>query len=281
MVKEIKLRDHIIFGGSHPFVLIAGPCMIESEQLVMETAVVIKKITETLNIPFVFKASFDKANRSSIYSERGPGIYKGLEILEKVKNALNIPVTTDIHEAGQAEIVAEVVDIIQIPAFLCRQTDLLANAAKTNRIINIKKGQFLSPWDMKNVIVKIKESGNDKILLTERGSTFGYNNLVVDMRSLPTMRGFNVPVVFDATHSVQIPGGLGTSTDGKREFVPYLSRAAAAIGIDALFLEVHPNPDHALSDGPNMIKLDELEEYLKPIVEIDRLIKEGEKERRV
>ncbi|MFJ7728145.1 3-deoxy-8-phosphooctulonate synthase [Neobacillus sp. NPDC097160] len=273
MLKEIVLRDDIIFGGNRPFVLIAGPCMIESEKLVMDTAAVIKEFTEKLNIPFVFKASFDKANRSSIYSERGPGIHKGLEILNKVKSDLNIPITTDIHDAIQAEIVGGVVDIIQIPAFLCRQTDILVNAAKTNKIVNIKKGQFLAPWDMKNVVVKIEESGNDKILLTERGSSFGYNNLVVDMRSLPTMREFDIPVVFDATHSVQIPGGLGTSTGGKREFVPYLARAAAAVGIDALFLEVHPNPDQALSDGPNMIKLDDLEEFLKPIVEIDRLIK--------
>jgi 2-dehydro-3-deoxyphosphooctonate aldolase (KDO 8-P synthase) len=273
MVKEIILRDDIIFGGKRPFVLIAGPCMIESKELVMETAAVIKEITEKLIIPFVFKASFDKANRSSIYSERGPGIHKGLEILDQVKNDLNIPITTDIHDASQAEIVGGVVDIIQIPAFLCRQTDILVNAAKTNKVVNIKKGQFLAPWDMKNAVVKINELGNDRVLLTERGSTFGYNNLVVDMRSLPTMREFDTPVVFDATHSVQIPGGLGTSTGGKREFVPYLARAAAAVGIDALFLEVHPDPDRALSDGPNMIKLDDLEEFLKPIVEIDRLIK--------
>jgi 2-dehydro-3-deoxyphosphooctonate aldolase (KDO 8-P synthase) len=273
MVKEIILREDIIFGGNRPFVLIAGPCMIESEKIVMETATIIKEITKKINIPFVFKASFDKANRSSIYSERGPGISNGLEILEKVKNDFDIAITTDIHDACQAEIVGGVVDIIQIPAFLCRQTDILVNAAKTNKIVNIKKGQFLAPWDMKNVVTKMEESGNDKILLTERGSTFGYNNLVVDMRSLPTMREFDFPVVFDATHSVQIPGGLGTSSGGKREFVPYLARAAAAVGIDALFLEVHPDPDRALSDGPNMIKLDALEEFLKPIVEIDRLIK--------
>ena len=273
MVREIILRDNIIFGNNRPFVLIAGPCMIESEKLVMETSAAIKEMTERLNIPFVLKASFDKANRSSIQSERGPGIHKGLEILGKVKKEFHVPVTTDIHEASQAGVVSEVADIIQIPAFLCRQTDLLVAAAKTNKIINIKKGQFLAPWDMKNVVVKVKESGNDQILLTERGSTFGYNNLVVDMRSLPIMREWDVPVVFDATHSVQIPGGLGTSTDGKREFVPYLSRAAAAVGIDALFVEVHPDPDRALSDGPNMIKLDELEEFLKPIVEIDRLMK--------
>lgn len=274
MVPEIKLQDQISFGGNHPFVLIAGPCMIESEALVMETAQSIKEIAERLGIPYVFKASFDKANRSSIYSERGPGIEEGLRILSKVKEQYGVPITTDIHEASQASIVAEVADIIQIPAFLCRQTDLLTSAAQTNRIINVKKGQFLAPWDMENVIAKIKESGNDQILLTERGSTLGYNNLVVDMRSLPTMRQFGVPVVFDATHSVQIPGGLGTATGGKKEFVPHLSRAAAAVGIDALFLEVHPDPDRALCDGPNMIKQSELEEILKPIVEIDRLVKE-------
>nr|WP_202171331.1 3-deoxy-8-phosphooctulonate synthase [Bacillus sp. USDA818B3_A] len=273
MINEVTLNNNIIFGGNRSMVLIAGPCMLESESLVMETASVIKEITQKYNIPFVFKGSFDKANRSSIYSERGPGIQKGLEILEKVKKELLLPVTTDIHEVNQAEVVGEVVDIIQIPAFLCRQTDLLVSAAKTNKIVNIKKGQFLAPWDMNNAVVKIRESGNNKILLTERGTTFGYNNLVVDLRSLPTMRELDAPVVFDATHSVQIPGGLGTATGGKREFVPYLARAATAVGIDALFVETHPDPDHALSDGPNMIKLDQLEEFLKPIIEIDRIIK--------
>jgi 2-dehydro-3-deoxyphosphooctonate aldolase (KDO 8-P synthase) len=270
----VKLNEKVVFGGNNPFVLIAGPCVIESEELVLETAHAIKEITDRLNIPFVFKSSFDKANRSSIYSNRGPGIEKGLEILEKVKERLDIPVTSDIHEPYQAEIAAEVLDIIQIPAFLCRQTDLLVAAAKTGKIVNVKKGQFLAPWDMKNVVVKLKEAGNDNILLTERGSTFGYNNLVVDMRSLPTMRELGVPVVFDATHSVQIPGGNGTSTGGNREFVPYLARAAAAVGMDALFTEVHPNPDKALSDGPNMVKLHELEEILKPIKEIDTLVKQ-------
>jgi 2-dehydro-3-deoxyphosphooctonate aldolase (KDO 8-P synthase) len=273
MVKEIVLNESIIFGGNRPVVLIAGPCMLESESIVMETASVIKEITNKYNIPFVFKGSFDKANRSSIYSDRGPGLTEGLEVLEKVKTQLDLPVTTDIHEAGQAEILGGIVDIIQIPAFLCRQTDLLVSAAKTNKIVNIKKGQFLAPWDMENAVTKIKESGNDRVLLTERGTTFGYNNLVVDMRSLPKMREFDVPIVFDATHSVQIPGGLGTSSGGKREYVPYLARAAAAVGIDALFVEVHPEPESALSDGLNMIKLDNLETFLRPIVEIDRLIK--------
>ncbi len=273
MVKEIRLNDQIAFGGNNPFVLVAGPCMIESEDLVFEIAGKMKEITNKLGIPYVFKASFDKANRSSIHSERGPGLEKGLEILSKVKKEFDVPVTSDIHDYTQAEAAGEVLDIIQIPAFLCRQTDLLVAAAQTGKIINVKKGQFLAPWDMKNVVVKLKESGNENILLTERGSTFGYNNLVVDMRSLITMRELDVPVVFDATHSVQIPGGQGTSTGGKREFVPYLSRAAAGVGMDALFTEVHPNPDQALSDGPNTLKLDDIEEILKPIVEIDRLVK--------
>ena len=246
---------------------------MENEKLVMETAEQLKELTTKLNIPFIFKASFDKANRSSIHSFRGPGIEKGLEVLAKVKEAFNVPVTSDVHEPVQAIVAAEVLDILQIPAFLCRQTDLLVAAAETGRIVNVKKGQFLAPWDMKNVVTKLRESGNEQILLTERGSTFGYNNLVVDMRSLITMKELGVPVVFDATHSVQIPGGNGTTTGGKREFVPYLSRAAAAVGISSIFMEVHPNPDEAMSDGPNMVKLAELEEVLKPIVEIDALVK--------
>lgn len=274
MTNQVQLNN-ITFGGNNPFVLIAGPCMIESESLVMETAEQIKEITTKLGIPFVFKASFDKANRSSIFSERGPGLEKGLEILAKVKERFDVPVVSDIHEANQAEAAAEVLDIIQIPAFLCRQTDLLVAAGNTGKVINVKKGQFLAPWDMKNVVTKLRETGNENILLTERGSTFGYNNLVVDMRSLITMRELGAPVVFDATHSVQIPGGNGTSTGGKREYVPYLSRAAAAVGIDSIFMEVHPNPDEAFSDGPNMVKLENLEEVLKPIKEIDTLIKQS------
>ncbi len=273
MIKKVVLNDDIIFGENRPFVLIAGPCVIENEKLVMDTAEEIKKITDKLEIPFIFKSSFDKANRSSIHSFRGPGLDEGLEILAKVKETFNVAVTSDIHEPNQTEKAGEVLDMLQIPAFLCRQTDLLVGAAKTGKVVNVKKGQFLAPWDMKNVLTKLKESNCDKILLTERGSTFGYNNLVVDMRSLVIMRELGVPVVFDATHSVQIPGGQGTTTGGKREYVPYLSKAAAAIGIDAIFMEVHPNPDEALSDGPNMVKLNELEEVLKPIQNIDRMIK--------
>lgn len=273
MGNKVVLNDKIAFGDNNPFVLIAGPCAMENEKVLWETAEGLKKITEKLNIPFIFKSSFDKANRSSIHSFRGPGLEEGLKILEKIKKDFDVPITSDIHEPIQTEAAGEVLDMIQVPAFLCRQTDLLVGAAKTGKIVNVKKGQFLAPWDMKNVLTKLKESNCEKILFTERGSTFGYNNLVVDMRSLIIMREMGVPVVFDATHSVQIPGGQGTTTGGKREYVPYLSRAAAAIGIDSIFMEVHPNPDEALSDGPNMIKLSELEEVLKPIQEIDNMIK--------
>ncbi|MED3792840.1 MULTISPECIES: 3-deoxy-8-phosphooctulonate synthase [Niallia] len=273
MTKVVTLNDTISFGDKAPFVLIAGPCVIEDEKLVMETAEQLKEVATKLNIPFIFKASYDKANRSSIHSFRGPGMENGLKVLAKVKETFDVPITSDVHEPAQAIVAAEVLDILQIPAFLCRQTDLLVAAANTGKIVNVKKGQFLAPWDMKNVVTKIREVGNEQILLTERGSTFGYNNLVVDMRSLITMKELGVPVVFDATHSVQIPGGNGTTTGGKSEFVPYLSRAAAAVGISSIFMEVHPNPDEAMSDGPNMVKLAELEEVLKPIVEIDALVK--------
>ena len=244
------------------FKLIAGPCVIESEENVMLVAKKIKEITDKLDIPFVFKSSFDKANRTSINSFRGPGLEEGLRILNKVKTELNLKVTTDIHEPYQAEEVAKVVDIIQIPAFLCRQTDLLVAAAKTGKTVNVKKAQFLAPWDMKNVVGKIEESGNRDIMLCERGTSFGYNNLVVDMTGLVEMKKFGYPVVFDATHSVQKPGGKGNCTGGNREYVEYLAKAAISVGADAIFMEVHPDPDNALSDGPNMVKLDELEEIL-------------------
>lgn len=244
------------------FKLIAGPCVIESEENVMLVAKKIKEITDKLDIPFVFKSSFDKANRTSINSFRGPGLEEGLRILNKVKTELNLNVTTDIHEPYQAEEVAKVVDIIQIPAFLCRQTDLLVAAAKTGKTVNVKKAQFLAPWDMKNVVGKLEESGNTDIMLCERGTSFGYNNLVVDMTGLVEMKKFGYPVVFDATHSVQKPGGKGNCTGGNREYVEYLAKAAISVGADAIFMEVHPDPDNALSDGPNMVKLDELEEIL-------------------
>lgn len=244
------------------FILIAGPCVIESEESVLTIARKMKEITEELGIPYIFKASFDKANRTSIHSFRGPGIEEGLRILAKTKNELGVQICTDIHEPWQAEIAAEVCDIIQIPAFLCRQTDLLIAAAKTGKCINIKKAQFLAPWDMKNCVEKVRESGNDNIMLCERGTSFGYNTLVVDMTGLRVMKDFGVPVIFDATHSVQKPGGNGTSTGGNRQFVEYLAKAAIATGVDGLFMETHPDPDHALSDGPNMVPLKEMKDLL-------------------
>ena len=247
------------------FSLIAGPCVIESEELVMTVAARMKAITDELGIPYTFKASFDKANRTSIRSFRGPGIDKGLEILRKVKDTYALPICTDIHEPWQAERAAEVCDVIQIPAFLCRQTDLLVAAAKTGKCINIKKAQFLAPWDMKNCVDKIRASGNDNVMLCERGTTFGYNTLVVDMTGLRVMKDFGVPVIFDATHSVQKPGGNGESTGGNRQFVEYLAKAAIAVGADGLFMETHPDPDRALSDGPNMVPLDQMRDLLRKL----------------
>ncbi|HBT16344.1 MAG TPA: 3-deoxy-8-phosphooctulonate synthase [Firmicutes bacterium] len=273
---QVQITDRLVVGGNNPFVLIAGPCVIESERLVMETAEQLKELTDRLEIPLVFKSSFDKANRTSLGSFRGEGLETGLRILAKVKKEFNLPVITDIHLPEQAAPVAEVVDILQIPAFLCRQTDLLIAAAQTHKAINVKKGQFLAPWDMKNVVDKVSQSGNNKILVTERGTSFGYNNLVVDMTGLVELRKLGYPVVFDGTHSVQKPGGQGSSTGGNREYVKDLSRAAASIGIDALFLETHPHPDQALSDGPNMVKLDELPELLKQVKYIDEYIKSGD-----
>lgn len=248
--------------------LIAGPCVIESEENVMFIAEKMKKIVENLQIDYYFKASFDKANRTSINSYRGPGIEEGLRILKKVKETYGLKIATDIHEPWQAQEVAKVADIIQIPAFLCRQTDLLVAAAKTGKIINIKKAQFLAPKDMKNVVDKVKLSGNNKILLCERGTSFGYNTLVVDMTGIVEMKKIGYPVVMDATHSVQRPGGNGTSTGGNREYVEPLAKAAIAAGADALFFEVHPDPDNALSDGPNMVRLSEFEEMLKRIIKV-------------
>lgn len=250
------------------FILIAGPCVIESEENVMMIAETIKGIAERLNLDYYFKASFDKANRTSISSYRGPGIEEGLGILKKVKDTYGLKICTDIHEPWQAERVAEVADILQIPAFLCRQTDLLVAAAQTKKIINVKKAQFLAPWDMGNVVRKFEESGNKNIMLCERGTTFGYNTLVVDMTGILEMKKFGYPVVMDATHSVQKPGGKGTATGGNREYVEPLAKAAIAAGADALFFEVHPDPDNALSDGPNMIKLDEFERLLEKVMKV-------------
>ncbi|MFM7438074.1 MAG: 3-deoxy-8-phosphooctulonate synthase [Snowella sp.] len=255
-------------GEGHPLTLIAGPCVIESEDFTLKMAAEICKICNRLQIPLIFKSSFDKANRTAIDSFRGQTIEEGLTVLQRVKEEIGVPVLTDIHESYQAAIVAEVVDVLQIPAFLCRQTDLLLAAAKTGRTINVKKGQFLASWDMKNVVKKLEAGGAENILLTERGSSFGYNTLVVDFRSLPQMRELGYPVVFDATHSVQMPGGAGTKSGGQRQFVPYLASAAAAVGIDALFMEVHENPDVALSDGPNMVPLAKLEAVLKQVLRV-------------
>ena len=255
-------------GGSHPHFLIAGPCVIESEHLVVETAHRIAEIARALGMPYIFKSSYDKANRSSIDSFRGPGVQEGMAILQKVKRDVGVPILTDIHSVEDAIRAAEVADILQIPAFLCRQTDLLVAAAKTGRVVNVKKGQFLSPWEMSNVVKKLEESGTSRILLTERGSSFGYNNLVVDMRGLPVMRGFGYPVVFDATHSVQLPGGGGTKSSGQREFITPLASAAAAAGCDGFFMEVHPHPETALSDGPNMVPLHQLKPLLERLLRI-------------
>ncbi|MBQ7705604.1 MAG: 3-deoxy-8-phosphooctulonate synthase [Selenomonadaceae bacterium] len=269
-MNKFKIGD-IEIGGGNLF-LMAGPCVLEGYERSLKIGKRTKEICEKLNLPYIFKASFDKANRSSIKSFRGPGLAEGLKILAAIKAELKVPIVTDIHETYQAEPVAQVADILQIPAFLCRQTDLLVAAAKTGKVVNVKKGQFLSPNDMKNVVIKLEESGTKKIMLTERGASFGYNNLVVDMRGLPIMRSFGYPVIFDGTHSVQLPGGGGTTSSGQREFVKYLTRAAAAVGIDGLFLEVHDNPAEALSDGANMIYLDNLENLLKNVLLIHNTV---------
>ncbi len=271
-VKEIHIKD-ITIGGKRPFVLIAGPCVIESEQSTLEAAARLKNITSDLGIGFIFKSSYDKANRSSMRSFRGPGLSEGLRILSRTAKELDLPVLSDVHRFEEIGPAAEVLDIIQIPAFLCRQTDFIAAVARTGRAVNIKKGQFLAPWDVNNIVEKAVAAGNDRIILTERGVSFGYNNLVADMRSLPLMRESGYPVVFDATHAVQLPGAGGTASSGDRKFVPYLTRAAVAAGVDALFMEVHACPDKALCDGPNMVSLDELPGILRQAQEIDRIIK--------
>jgi 2-dehydro-3-deoxyphosphooctonate aldolase (KDO 8-P synthase) len=260
-------------GIDQPLFLIAGPCVIESEQLVIETAGTLKEITAALGIPFIFKSSFDKANRSSHKSFRGPGMDAGLAILEKVKAQLGVPVLTDVHEDTPLDEVAAVVDVLQTPAFLCRQTNFIQNVARQGKPVNIKKGQFLSPWDMKNVSDKALATGNEQIMVCERGASFGYNNLVSDMRSLAVMRDTGVPVVFDATHSVQLPGGQGSCSGGQREFVPVLARAAVAAGVSGIFMETHPDPASALSDGPNAWPLGEMQALLAALKEIDSIIK--------
>lgn len=253
--------------------LIAGPCQLETEQHAMDMAGKIKEITLKYNIGFIYKTSFDKANRTSLKGKRGAGLEKSLPVFDKIKKELNIPVLTDIHNEDQCILVSKHVDVLQIPAFLCRQTDLLIAAAKTKKIINVKKGQFLAPWDMVNVTKKISDSGNNKILVTERGASFGYNTLVTDMRSIPIMAKNGYPVIFDGTHSVQQPGGLGEKSGGQREFIEYLTRAAVAVGVAAVFLETHQDPDNAPSDGPNMVPLDKMDQLISQLVEIDNLIK--------
>ena len=256
-----------------PFTLIAGPCQLENVDHALKISSELKKITTDLGINLIYKTSFDKANRTSLKGKRGIGLDKSLPIFDKIRKEVGLPVLTDVHTAEQCSIVADHVDVLQIPAFLCRQTDLLIAAAKTGKIINVKKGQFLAPWDMANVIKKIEDSGNKNILITERGASFGYNTLVSDMRALPIMSRFGFPIVFDATHSVQQPGGMGEKSGGQREFVPYLARAAIAVGVGAIFMETHEDPDNAPSDGPNMVPLNEVKALLKKLTEIDKLVK--------
>ncbi len=271
----MRLCDFDI-GLDKPFFLIAGPCVIESETLAMSTAQTLKEISAELNIPFIYKSSFDKANRSSTGSYRGPGIEEGLRILQKVKDEIGVSILTDVHEDTPLDEVSDVVDVLQTPAFLCRQTNFIQNVAKQGLPVNIKKGQFMSPWDMKNVADKAREAGNENIMMCERGASFGYNNLVSDMRSLAVMRDTNCPVVFDGTHSVQLPGGQGTTSGGQREFVPVLARAAIAAGISGLFMETHPDPANALSDGPNAWPLDKMKSLLSVLKTLDDTVKQQE-----
>ena len=275
MKQEIIKCGNLSISNSSKFTLIAGPCQLENEKHAMNVAEKLKTITEKLDIGLVYKTSFDKANRTSLEGKRGKGLEKSLPVFDKIKNELKIPILTDVHTIDQCEVVANHVDILQIPAFLCRQTDLLIAAAKTGKIINVKKGQFLAPWDMVNVTKKLEDSGNKNILVTERGASFGYNTLVSDMRSIPIMAKNGYPVIFDATHSVQQPGGMGNKSGGQREFVEYLARAAVAVGVAGVFIETHEDPDNAPSDGPNMVPLTKMPNLLKQLVEIDKLIKNG------
>ncbi|MBM3632326.1 MAG: 3-deoxy-8-phosphooctulonate synthase [Alphaproteobacteria bacterium] len=272
MNKNLKIHN-INMGNDLPFVLIAGPCVLESRTHALEMSAAIKEITDKLNIPFIYKTSFDKANRTSINGVRGVGLKESMPILAEIREKMGCPIVTDVHSSEQCSPVAEVADILQIPAFLCRQTDLLKAAAETGKAINIKKGQFLAPWDMANVVKKMESFGNQQLMLCERGASFGYNTLVSDMRSLPIMARFGYPIVFDATHSVQQPGGAGASTGGERQFVPILARAAVSVGVAAVFIETHQDPDNAPSDGPNMVRLKDLPQLLLELKEFDRLSK--------
>ena len=275
MANKLIKCGKLSISNTGPFILIAGPCQLESEKHALDVATELKNITEKLGVGLIYKTSFDKANRTSLKGKRGTGLEKSLPVFDKIRKDVGIPVLTDVHTVEQCSIVSQHVDVLQIPAFLCRQTDLLIAAAKTGKVINVKKGQFLAPWDMVNVTKKIEDSGNKNILVTERGASFGYNTLVSDMRSLPIMAKNGYPVVFDATHSVQQPGGMGDKSGGQREFVEYLARAAIAVGVAAVFMETHPDPDNAPSDGPNMVPLSKMPSLLNQLVEIDKLIKNG------
>jgi 2-dehydro-3-deoxyphosphooctonate aldolase (KDO 8-P synthase) len=271
--QEVTIAPGVCIGGGAPLLLIAGPCAIESLQHALETAHALKEVAAAARVPFVYKSSYDKANRTSGDSYRGPGLHAGLTILQRVREAVGVPVLSDVHAVDQVAPAAEVLDILQIPAFLCRQTDLVLAAGQTGKPVNVKKGQFLAPWDMQYVAAKVASTGNRQVLLTERGASFGYNNLVADMRSVAILRTFGYPVVFDATHSVQLPGGAGKASSGQREFVPALARAAVGVGIDALFMEVHPDPDRAPSDGPNMLRLADLPALLAQVQAIDAIVR--------
>jgi 2-dehydro-3-deoxyphosphooctonate aldolase (KDO 8-P synthase) len=275
MMDPVHIGGFTIGGGS-PFVLIAGPCVIENENMAMDIASALKEITSGYGIGFIFKASYDKANRTSIDSFRGPGLSKGLDILSRIRSRFDVPVTSDVHRISEVDSASQVLDMIQVPAFLCRQTDLVVKIAETGKAINIKKGQFLAPWDMENVVKKAKSAGNKRVVLTERGTMFGYNNLVVDMRSIGIMQKTGCPVVFDATHSVQLPGGAGHSSAGQREYAPVLARAAIAAGADAVFLEVYPDPDKALCDGPNAMALKDIDRLIKDLSAIRNALKESD-----
>ena len=271
-MKQINIGDFVI-GDNVKFILIAGPCVLENEAVAMDTARYLQKLTAKLKIPFIFKASYDKANRTSIKSYRGPGAKKGLAMLKRIKDKLGIPLLSDVHRFEEIDAAAKILDVVQVPAFLCRQTDFITEIAKKARVINIKKGQFLAPWDVANIIEKAKAAGNENIMITERGTSFGYNNLVFDVRSLPIIRDMGYPVIFDATHAVQLPGGKGTASGGQRDMVKYLARAAVAAGVDGIFLEVHRDPQKALCDGANSLYLSELEELLTMLKQIDSLVK--------
>lgn len=275
MTPKIITVGKFQIGGGLPLAVIAGPCVIESKESALRHASALKEKADRVGVPYIFKSSYDKANRSSVNSFRGPGLGKGLKILAEVKTKIGVPVLTDVHEIDQIAQVKEVADILQIPAFLCRQTDFVLAVAKSGKIVNVKKGQFLAPWDMGNIVEKIRSTGNDQILLTERGASFGYNNLVSDMRALVVMREFGYPVVFDATHSLQLPGGLGHASGGERKYIPALARAGVAVGVDALFMEVHEEPDQAKSDGPNSLDLKDFESVLEIIKQLDHLVKDG------